>query len=533
MTLYTLLIVPALAAAVVGKLISFPLTLLGGLAVELIQSETSLYVSTGGWAGASPFFVTIVVLVIRGGDRTLRTSIGSRLPGLGSGRLRARLVVPISVLSILVIHFLPVAWNDAVTTTVGTALILLSLISSPATAAAVPGAVRLRRMGSLDRHDPGGREGLPFLLAIVLGALDALPLGLLLGAGCLRMSGMNLAIATLGLAVALQNIVFSNPPLSDFGQFSVPSPGIGGVDVDAIQHSDRYAMVVLICFVLCAVAAGNLRRSRSGRRIIAVRASSAPRRRLVSASPVPGWPPLGPPTSLPASVALLLALRNPAVVFDDYSPLASIGLVTEAVVGGIGWIAGAVYGALLQGGSVVGHALDQPRGCAYLPLVAGVLVLVVLIIAPDGLAYQDWKRVEKLREWLHRPRKAEPIPDLPAATQGQRVRPQHLRIENLVVRFGGVMALDGVCLDVGPGQVVGLIGPNGAGKTTLVDVVTGYVNPTQGAVYLDDVRVSDYRPAKVAQHRLARSFQPVEVFDDKLCSTTSALPPRSIRHGVT
>ena len=211
----------------------------------------------------------------------------------------------------------------------------------------------------------------------------------------------------------------------------------------------------------------------------------------------------------------LLALRNPAVVFDDYSPLASIGLVTEAVVGGIGWIAGAVYGALLQGGSVVGHALDQLAGLSvYLPLVAGVLVLVVLIIAPDGLAYQDWKRVGKLREWLHRPRKAEPIPDLPAATQAQRVRPQHLRIENLVVRFGGVTALDGVCLDVGPGQVVGLIGPNGAGKTTLVDVVTGYVNPTQGAVYLDDVRVSDYRPAKVAQHGLARSFQSVEVFDD-------------------
>jgi ABC-type branched-subunit amino acid transport system ATPase component/branched-subunit amino acid ABC-type transport system permease component len=515
-TLYTLLIVPALAAAVVGRLISFPLTLAGGLAVGLIQSETSLYLPSGGWAAASPFFVTILVLVFRGGDRTLRTSLGQRLPRLGSGRLRLRVVAPVLAVMIAVIMILPLDWNDAVTTTVGTGLILLSLVI----VTGYTGQLSLAQFafagwGAWIAGLVAADWNLPFPLAVLAGALAGLPLGLLLGAVCLRMSGIGLAIATLGVAVALDDIVFSNVPFGQYGQITVPTPTVAGLNVSAILYSNRYAIVVVVCFTICAVAVSNLRRSRSGRRMIAVRANERAAASIGIGVTGAKLAAFGIASFVASLGGALLAFRNPVIVFDDYSPLASVDLVTDGVVGGIGWIAGTLYGALLQGGSLVGQALDEFTGLSsWLPLVAGALVLVVLVSAPDGLAFQDWRRIGKLRARLHVPRKPDPLPELPAPTAAKRVRGRRLKVEDLVVRFGGVTALDGVHLEVQPGQVVGLIGPNGAGKTTLVDVVTGYVKPAEGSVDLDETRVSDYRASKVAQQGIARSFQSVEVFDD-------------------
>jgi sulfate-transporting ATPase len=515
-TLYTLLIVPALAAAVVGRLVSFPLTLAGGLIVGLVQAETSLYVPSGGWAAASPFFVIVLILVFRGGDRTLRTSLGQSLPRLGSGRLRARLVIPAAVLAFLAIQVLPLEWNDAMTTTIGTALILLSLVI----VTGYTGQLSLAQFafagwGAWIAGLLAGQVGMPFPLAIALGALAGLPLGLLLGAVCLRMSGINLAIATLGLAVALQNVVFNTVPFGEFGQIAVPSPTVAGMDVNSIAYPDRYAVVVLVCFVLCALVASNLRRSRSGRRMVAVRANERAAASIGIGVTGAKLAAFGVASVVASLGGALLAFRNSSLVFDGYSPLASVSLVSAAVVGGIGWIFGSIYGALLQGGSVVGHLLDQFGGLSeYLPLIAGGLVLVLLVTAPDGLAYLDWKRISKVREKLRIPRKPDALPELPESTQARRVRPQQLTVEGLVMRFGGVRALDGVELEVNPGQVVGLIGPNGAGKTTLVDVVSGYLTPTEGTVHLSDTRISGSSAAKVAQQGLARSFQSVEVFDD-------------------
>ena len=59
-----------------------------------------------------------------------------------------------------------------------------------------------------------------------------------------------------------------------------------------------------------------------------------------------------------------------------------------------------------------------------------------------------------------------------------------LRASDLVKRFGGVAAVDGVSIDVAPGQIVGLIGPNGAGKTTFFDLIAGEQRPTSGGIAL-------------------------------------------------
>ena len=87
-----------------------------------------------------------------------------------------------------------------------------------------------------------------------------------------------------------------------------------------------------------------------------------------------------------------------------------------------------------------------------------------------------------------------------------------LDVRDLSVRFGGVIALDGVSFSVEAGQVVAVIGPNGAGKTTLFNVVTRVYRPAGGSVHLDGQSVLGISPHQVIKRGLARTFQNVALF---------------------
>jgi ABC-type branched-subunit amino acid transport system ATPase component len=82
------------------------------------------------------------------------------------------------------------------------------------------------------------------------------------------------------------------------------------------------------------------------------------------------------------------------------------------------------------------------------------------------------------------------------------------------VRFGGVVALDGVSLEVPHGSTVGLVGPNGAGKTTLFGVLSGLLRPRSGRVLMRGVDVTSRSPQSRARRGLARTFQRMELFTE-------------------
>lgn len=82
-----------------------------------------------------------------------------------------------------------------------------------------------------------------------------------------------------------------------------------------------------------------------------------------------------------------------------------------------------------------------------------------------------------------------------------------LDVKGLRQRFGGVTALDGADLSVEQGRITGLIGPNGAGKTTLFNAVTGAVRPSSGSVTFDGTDVTGWRPDRLADVGLSRTFQ--------------------------
>ncbi|HEY1514426.1 MAG TPA: ABC transporter ATP-binding protein [Gaiellaceae bacterium] len=87
-----------------------------------------------------------------------------------------------------------------------------------------------------------------------------------------------------------------------------------------------------------------------------------------------------------------------------------------------------------------------------------------------------------------------------------------LSIRDVTRRFGGIVAIDQISLDVDPGQIVGLIGPNGAGKTTLFNVITRLYRPDAGELDFDGKSLLRTPPHRVVRRGIARTFQNVELF---------------------
>lgn len=88
-----------------------------------------------------------------------------------------------------------------------------------------------------------------------------------------------------------------------------------------------------------------------------------------------------------------------------------------------------------------------------------------------------------------------------------------LRVEKLGIRFGGVVALDGVSFSAAAGEIYALIGPNGAGKTTLFNCVSGIYAPTSGRVFLDGTDISSLKPFERARRGMTRTFQNLQIFE--------------------
>jgi branched-chain amino acid transport system ATP-binding protein len=87
-----------------------------------------------------------------------------------------------------------------------------------------------------------------------------------------------------------------------------------------------------------------------------------------------------------------------------------------------------------------------------------------------------------------------------------------LSVRNVTRRFGGIVAIDEVSLDVEAGQIVGLIGPNGAGKTTLFNVITRLYRPDSGELEFEGESLLRTPPHRIVRRGIARTFQNVELF---------------------
>jgi branched-chain amino acid transport system ATP-binding protein len=93
-----------------------------------------------------------------------------------------------------------------------------------------------------------------------------------------------------------------------------------------------------------------------------------------------------------------------------------------------------------------------------------------------------------------------------------------LRIENLILRFGGISAIDGISFDIPEREITALIGPNGAGKTSVFNCITGFYPPTSGRILITEngiaTDISGKNPSSIAREGIARTFQNIRLFNE-------------------
>ena len=381
--------------------------------------------------------------------------------------------------------------------------------------------------------------GLPFPVAVIFGAVATIPIGIIVALPAIRARGVSLAVATLGLATIITDLILSNPSYTG-GLLTgtvVHSPTLFGWSVDPTTHLQRYIWLVVVVFVAAAIGVANLRRGPIGRGLIAVRDNERAAASLglgVVGSKLYAF---GVGALLAALGGALIAFEHPNVDFTSFPVLSSVTIVLTSVIGGIGFASGAAIGGVNASGGVAEEVINHAFSVTnwFIIISSGVLILV-LMVQPDGAAYRIGLDAARLRRRLgrrlgrllggrlRRERAARPAVTAQAAGpqaagppgppgEHRRVTPMTLQVRELRVAFGGVVALAGVNLDVGPGEVVGLIGPNGAGKTTFIDAVTGFVSYT-GKVCLDGKPMDRLTAARRARAGLTRSFQSLELFED-------------------
>ncbi|MGB8651347.1 MAG: ABC transporter permease [Mycobacteriales bacterium] len=397
------LTVQALAAALVGRLSSLPLTFVGGVLLGMLQPVVARALqSFSGVKGTSELTAFVVVLVAllfmrRGGRRDVVQ--GGLVPvsvrPLPTGRaalagllgvVAAALVVPALVgdggnLSRYNVTQVAV-WGLAVLSLV----LLVGVVGQVSVCQAVFMGCGAYGTGIAVAH------GVPFLLAIALGGLLAAGVATLVGLPAIRLEPLELAIATLSLSFTADRFLYSWPPLaSDDGKRDVPRPGFASVDPGHVAAGNRaYAWLALGLFLLACFAVANLRRGRTGAALTALR-SSEPATSAMGFSVVSvklrGFAASGFLAGLAGALYAGLVQGASGASFDFTR---SITLLAYAVIIGVASVPGAFFGGLV----VTLTTLDfnattdvaSGRTTSVTTLLTGLLLIAVLATSPDGLA---------------------------------------------------------------------------------------------------------------------------------------------------
>ena len=519
----TFLMLAAMSAALVAGFRSFPIALAAGMLIGMLQTVLQRYVDTPGVPSALPFAVIVLVLVARGRALPVRGSFLERLPAVGSGRIRPIPAAVAFAAVVILVNTTPVVWVDAITVTLASAVVLLSVVvltgytgqlSLAQFALAGTGAYVAGRL--VDTMEWG------FLPAAVVGVLATVPVGVALALPAVRTRGITLAVVTLGLGSALELMLFNNGDLTGgYAGTNVGTPSIFGIDVGSAAHPGRYALLCLVAFTLAGLVVANLRRSRTGRRLLAVRtnerAAASLGVRVVNSKLYA----FGLSSGLAALGGILIAFRSDSIVFTTFASFQSITYVGFAFIGGIGYVLGPVLGATLVPGSVGTAFTDEVLSgiSQYVPLIGGLALLLIVLGYQDGLAHGQAQQIRAVTNRFRNDRgdhvtRSHHLPDVDEIPNIEPVVPTVLEVRDLEVRYGAVVAVDHVDLTLSPGKIVGLIGPNGAGKTSVIDAVTGFTRVSSGSVTLGGHDVTRKSAATRARLGMSRSFQSLDLFED-------------------
>lgn len=522
---YSLFIVPALAATLVGNFASIWLTVAAGIAIGALQAEATNLQGLYDWwprsgtAEAISLLLILIFLVVKGRPLPDRGSVIHRT--LGRAPRPDRILVPV-VLSLAVAVIVLLATTGSYRAAVVSSIIFGILGLSQVIVTGYAGQVSLAQLtlagvsayalSVLNQH-----LGVPFPFAPIVAALFATAVGVVVGLPALRVRGLPLTVVTLALAVFVEAFWFRNPELNG-GVRGAPidNPRLFGIalGIGAGESYPRMAFALLCLGVLTIVGLGVvwLRRSSLGTDMLAVRANE----RSAAAAGIDVSRTKLITFALGAFVAglggALLGYQQTLATPEPYAVFLGISLFAVVYVAGITSITGGILAGVMAPGGILYLLVDRFLHVGdYYAVLSGVLLVVTVLADPDGIASKlpriPWPAVSRRAAAGDVP--AEPVPTRPAVDRSVPI----LSVAGVGVTYGAVQAAADVTFEVRPGEIVGLIGPNGAGKTTVIDAITGFA-PAAGTVTLAGRSLTGRPPHVRSRAGLGRSFQDVELYDD-------------------
>ena len=344
-------------------------------------------------------------------------------------------------------------------------------------------------------------------LSLIASGFAAVVLGLM----TVRLSGHYLPLGTIAWGLSLFYLFSKLEFLGrNDGISGIPPLSVGSVQ---LIGPGKIYFIIWLAVVIAALLTVNLLDSRTGRAIRALRrghiaaeafgVQTARAKLLVFIyaavlAGLSGW---------------LYAHFQRAVNPTPFGLTASIEYLFIAVVGGAGYVWGAVLGAGIV--VVLKEVLQSYlpyvfKGQAQLEtIIFGLLLVGLLQVAPGG----TWPRLAALLPLKDKGRKPQAASPLAPRERTTGTGPL-LQVEGARKQFGGVVAVNDVSFDVQRQEIVALIGPNGAGKSTTFNLITGILSASAGTFSLAGQNINGTPPQKVAQLGVARTFQHVKLVPD-------------------
>ncbi len=560
------LLMLTMGAAAFGAFVSFPVAVAGGIGLGLVYQVVAAETNNAGTAELAVFGVILLAILVRGRaiGRAFATEgaavperPGLRVPEVLKNSMLLRhgmkWLIGSSLVVAVVFPLLPYFKSNQfllvlvlVYALVGVSLTILVGWSGQVSL----GHFALVGIAAYLTARWAGRSGWSVVELLVVTGVVGAAVMVAIGLPALRVRGLTLAVTTLGLAVIapdwlyLQSWVGGATPFTTPVQVTSVLPGgLGNIGSQLYLY-----YVVLVVLVVVVAAAATLRRSAVGRIVIAVRdnerASAAfgikPATVKLRVLALSGF--------VAATAGVFWALDWQSVSPTQFTADISIAVLAIPVIGGLGSLGGAVAAAVLlyMGTFFIGPHLSGLLGSfgqnvGFLLFFSGIGVVGSMNAIPERHRRPGPRHLADLSQpqggtghgsdegTMTAPRlRAQGIPaNVSFATiaqhEGDGRIGRHaatppvtgappLMVENVAVHFGGIAALDGCHIIVGPGEIVGLIGPNGAGKTTLMNAISGVLRPDRGSVRLFGHEVAGRPPEVRAHYGLARSFQDASLF---------------------
>jgi len=360
-----------------------------------------------------------------------------------------------------------------------------------------------------------GHSGTLFWPAFVLSGLVTGAVGLLIGFPALRLKGHYLALATLGFGEIMRNLFFNWREVTHGmdGIGNIPPPSLGFF---AFTGDTRFYYLGLLMLAVAMLLVHRLERSKYGRMLAAIRDAE------LAAGVVGVNVPRLKVTAFFISAVLagcagslyahLTSFISPDVfVFD-----VSAQVLSMVLIGGIGTTWGPVLGAVVL--TFLPEMLRVSK--SYYQLIYGAGIAAMIIFFPGGLlgmARACWrllvakKAPEDVLYASTEPSTppADAMSPLPKSRTGSSAL---LVADGVTMRFGGLVALKDLALDVREGEIHALIGPNGSGKSTFINVASGIYTPTSGRIAFANESIVGRKPWLIAGLGLARTFQNLRLF---------------------